>query len=202
METLLHWVSVYGAPSLAILLMLGIVGLPVPDETLLVFSGYLIFSGQMHPVATFGFALAGSVCGITVSYWLGRTWGHEVLLKYGKWFHLTADRIHRVHEWFERIGRWALLAGYYIPGVRHFTAVVAGSSELEWPVFAAFAYTGALLWVSTFLSLGYFLGENWQKAWETIHSNLHLAGYAVLGLALTTWGVRWIWMRRSARGGA
>jgi membrane protein DedA with SNARE-associated domain len=49
----------YGAVSLFFLMMLGIVGLPIPDETLLVFSGYLIFKGKLNPVATFGMAFLG-----------------------------------------------------------------------------------------------------------------------------------------------
>ena len=60
------------------------------------------------------------------------------------------------------MGHWALTFGYFIPGVRHFTAYAAGMSELEAPQFALFAYSGAVLWVGTFLSLGYFLGERWD----------------------------------------
>ena len=47
METLLAWITHYGAISLFFLMMLGIIGLPIPDETLLVFSGYLIFKGKL-----------------------------------------------------------------------------------------------------------------------------------------------------------
>src|ERR1700690_3819557 len=60
METVLGWVTHYGSVSLFFLMMLGIVGLPVPDETLLVFSGYLIFKGKLNPVFTFTMALLGS----------------------------------------------------------------------------------------------------------------------------------------------
>ena len=71
METVLGWVTHYGSVSLFFLMMLGIVGLPVPDETLLVFSGYLIFKGKLNPVFTFCVALAGSATGITLSYCAG-----------------------------------------------------------------------------------------------------------------------------------
>src|SRR6266498_4731136 len=72
LASILNWVSVYGAPALFVLLMLGIVGLPIPDETLLVFSGYLIYRGTLHPATTWIFAFAGSACGITLSYTIGR----------------------------------------------------------------------------------------------------------------------------------
>src|SRR5436305_5394058 len=172
METALGWVTQYGAISLFFLMALGIIGLPIPDETLLVFSGYLIYQGKLNPVFTFSMAFAGAVTGITVSYALGRKYGHKLIHKYGPYFHFTEERFWKVHNWFERIGRWSLFFGYYIAGVRHFTAMVAGASELEYPRFALFAYSGAFTWVAGFLSLGYFIGDRWEAASEQVHGVL------------------------------
>src|SRR5207253_10228997 len=66
-------------------------------------------------------------------------------------------------SWFERRGRWTLLVGYFIPGVRHLTGYVAGASELSFPNFALFAYTGAFCWATIFITLGYVLGEQWNR---------------------------------------
>jgi len=163
MESLFEWISQYGYASLFVLLVFGIVGLPVPDETLLVFSGYLISKGQWNPLLAFASALAGSVCGISISYLLGRTLGHAAVERYGKFIHLTPAKVERVHQWFKKFGNWLLSVGYFIPGVRHFTALVAGMSGLEFRVFAPFAYFGAAVWVTFFLSLGYWFGENWTS---------------------------------------
>src|SRR3954452_1708028 len=163
MESLLEWISQYGYAGLFVLLVLGIVGLPVPDETLLVFSGYLISTGRLRPLAALLSAFGGSVCGISISYLIGRTLGHAAVEKYGRFVHLTPQKVERVHQWFRRVGNWLLSFGYFIPGVRHFTAVVAGMSGLEFRVFALFAYLGAFVWVTFFLCLGYWFGENWQS---------------------------------------
>lgn len=195
METLLGWVAQYGSISLFFLMMLGIVGLPIPDETLLVFSGYLIFKGRLNPLLTFGMAFLGSVTGITVSYFLGRIYGLKLIHRYGRYFHFTEERFHKVHNWFERAGRWSLFFGYYIAGVRHFTAMVAGASELEYPRFAVFAYSGAFTWVLAFLSLGYFVGERWESASEQFHRYIVIACVVfsvILGIYLLT---RRIWKR-------
>src|SRR5262245_35780393 len=87
METLLAWITNYGAISLFFLMMLGIIGLPIPDETLLVFSGYLIFKEKLDPLFTFSMAFLGSLAGITVSYYLGRVYGLKLIHKYGRYFH-------------------------------------------------------------------------------------------------------------------
>lgn len=172
MDAVFQWITTYGYGAIFLLLMLGVVGLPIPDETLLVFCGYLISRGNMNPVAAWFSAVAGSWCGISLSYFIGRTLGVGVIHRYGKLLHVTEARLHRVHSWFDRIGHWALFVGYYIAGVRHFTAIIAGTSKLSFPSFMAYAWSGGLVWVTTFLTLGYFLGENWKQVAEAVHHYL------------------------------
>jgi membrane protein DedA with SNARE-associated domain len=179
-HTIEHWIAQYGYGAIFVLLVLGVVGLPVPDETLLVYCGYLISKGVLHPAYAFLSALAGSWCGISLSYTIGRTAGVGVIHRFGKYLHITEARLHTVQAWFDRVGHWALFIGYYIAGVRHFTAIVAGTSKLKFTHFMAFAWTGGLVWVATFLSLGYFLGENWHRVAEIIHQDLLYVSLAVL----------------------
>jgi len=194
LEAILQWVTTYGPAALYLLLLLGIVGLPVPDETLLVFCGYLIQRGTFHAHTTWIAAAAGSICCITVSYILGRTLGLAVIHRYGARFGATEERLEKVHALYRGVGHWALTFGYYIPGFRHFSAVVAGASHLEMHTFAVFAYGGALIWVSTFLGVGYFLGEEWKHAAEHAH---HLLMGASAVLAVVGF-VYWMRKRRAA----
>ena len=178
------WVAHYGGLALFVLLIFGIVGLPVPDEWLLTFSGYLVFKNTLSFVPTFFAAFFGSACGITLSYLLGRIFDTYVLIKYGWVFHLTPDRLARVHSWFERRGRWTLLVGYFIPGVRHLTGYVAGASELGFANFALFAYTGAFCWAAVFITLGYFLGEQWNRVMDSMHQTKMLVIGVVIAAVL------------------
>jgi len=174
------WIAQYGYGAIFLLLMLGVVGLPIPDETLLVYCGYLISKGVMHPAGGFFAALCGSWCGISLSYTIGRTAGIGVVHRFGRFMHLDQAKLDKVQVWFDRIGHWALLAGYYIAGVRHLTAIVAGTSKLKFTHFVTFAWTGGLLWVSTFLTLGYFLGEKWERIAEMIHRDVLYVSIALL----------------------
>lgn len=153
------WLLQYGSIALFLLLALGIIALPVPEETLMVIAGALISHQKLHVLPTFTAALFGSICGITCSYMLGRTTGHFLIYRYGKWVGIGHKQVERAHNWFARFGRWALFIGYFIPGVRHFTGFIAGTTTLEYKNFALYAYSGALLWVSLFLSIGYFFGD-------------------------------------------
>ena len=64
-QQVLAWITHYGYLAIFLLLVFGIVGLPVPDETLLTFTGYLVFKGHLSLPLAFATALAGSACGIT-----------------------------------------------------------------------------------------------------------------------------------------
>ncbi len=168
-QSILAWISQYGYFAIFLLLTLGIVGLPVPDETLLAFSGYLAFKGDLSLPLAFAAAWAGSTCGITISYYLGRTFGLALIHRYGRYMRITEAHVMKAHAWFDRVGHWGLTFGYFVPGVRHLTAYAAGMSEVAPRQFALFAYSGGFLWTATFLSLGYFLGERWKAVESQIH---------------------------------
>jgi membrane protein DedA with SNARE-associated domain len=102
--------------------------------------------------------------------------------------------VDRVHEWFGKLGHWALVVGYFVPGVRHLTAVVAGTSELEFRQFALYAYAGALFWVSVFLTLGYLVGDQWERVYGQIHHQAIHVGVA-LAVAAAVY-LLWKWLKR------
>jgi membrane protein DedA with SNARE-associated domain len=202
-----HWLldhPTYAPIILFFLLIFGIVGLPVPDEFLFVFCGFMIQKHLLNLKWMWLGGLLGSMCGITFSYLIGRTVGLRLLhSKLGRMLHVTEEHIEKVHKFFDRIGRWALFVGYYIPGVRHFTALVAGISRLEYRWFAVFAYAGACVWVTTFISLGYVLASMFpnltpEDAFESIHR--HLTTIVIVGAALLAaiLLLRW-WLKRRAK---
>jgi membrane protein DedA with SNARE-associated domain len=199
LDGIFAWVAVHGYGAIFLLLVLGVVGLPIPDETLLVFCGYLIGRGSMRPVPAFLSALAGSWCGISLSYTIGRTLGAGAVRRYGKYLHLTDERLAYVHQWFDRVGHWALFAGYFIAGVRHLTAITAGTSKLEFPSFVVYAWSGGAVWVATFLTLGYYLGDNWKRIAELLHRDIGYASLVLIAAVLVTLMVRTQLRRSKAR---
>ncbi len=201
MDTILNWVSQYGYLGIIGLLMFGIVGLPVPDEWLLMFTGYLVERGDLLPAPALGAAFLGSCCGISVSYALGTTLGAAMIGKYGWLIHVDRKKLATVHGWFERIGKWLLLIGYFIPGVRHLTAFTAGMSKLRLPLFALFAFSGALLWTASFITVGYVVGERWREIAKWISSrSLIVLGVAGGGFLLGLLFWRW-WSGRQRKKG-
>jgi len=188
-ETFAHLLLEYGSFVLFILLALGIIALPIPEETLLVFSGVLMAQGILNIPSTVLAAGAGSICGITISYFLGITGGSYLVHKYGSWVGITLKRLEQAKEWFNRFGKWSLFIGYFIPGVRHFTGFTAGTANVEYHHFALFAYSGAIVWISTFLSIGYFFGDFCFAILEDLDLKavMLVGGIFLLGIGYYLW---------------
>jgi membrane protein DedA with SNARE-associated domain len=193
-ETILRWITEYGYLAIFVLMALGTPMLP--DEGLLAFAGYLVYEGQLQLFPTMAAAFLGSVCGITLSYGLGSTVGNYLVTKFGPAVQVTEDKVTRVHTWFDRVGKWGLLFGYFLPGVRHLIAFGAGTSKLPLSVFALFAYTGGFIWSVTFISAGYFLGSQWTLIFGKVRPNLVLGSVVTVALFLLYILVRQYWRKR------
>ena len=113
-----------------------------------------------------------------------------ILEHYGPLKRTIGIHLPQAHAWFERYGKWSLFFGYFIAGVRHFTALTAGISKLEAPVFMACAWPGGVLWVGTFLSIGYFVGEEWEHIAPLVSRGILVVALAAVVAALAVWLVR------------
>jgi membrane protein DedA with SNARE-associated domain len=82
----------------------------------------------------------------------------------------------RARQWLQK-GRWVLLIGPFIPGLRNLMGYVAGASGLRMQTYARFAYSGALLSSTTFVTFGYVAGRH-------VHWNHSILPLVALGLIL------------------
>lgn len=193
-EMVLRYLEHYGYLVLFGSMVLGIVGLPVPDETLLTFTGYLISIGRFQFFMAILVAFTGSVAGMSVSFWLGRRFGLPLLETYGRKIHITPERLYGVERWFTRFGKFAVPMGYFIPGVRHLTAYFTGISQWRYRTFVLYASLGGLVWSLVFVTLGVFVGHRWRMITEIVHRYLLGGGLTLLVIGLGAW-----WLMRSRR---
>ncbi|MBL0389112.1 DedA family protein [Tumebacillus sp. ITR2] len=192
-EMVLRTIEHYGYFALFGTLVMGLIGLPVPDEFLLTFSGFLVSMGRMNWIVAVLVASAGSAIGMTVSFWIGHRFGLPLLENYGRKIHMTPERVMRVELWFTRFGRFAVPIGYFIPGVRHLTAYFTGLSKWSYRTFLLYASLGALAWSTAFISIGVLVGHRWREVTLYLHKYM-LAALVLLVLGAGVW---WIVHRRS-----
>jgi len=173
-QSMTLWIAHYGYPAIFFLLIGGIVGVPVPDQLLLVVSGYLVLTKSLSLAPTLLAAVLGSIAGITLSYALGRGSG-----SYLSKMRFAANRLKNARQWFERFGRWTLVFGYFIPGIRNLIGLTSGMMGLRVRYFAPYAYAGATLSSVTCVCAGYFLGA--QAGWllASVSRSALVAGAAI-----------------------
>jgi len=196
---LLMWIHQYGYAGLSALLILGIVGLPLPDETILTAVGYLVFRGHLSYFPSLLAGVLGGAIGITLSYLIGSLFGRPLLLRVGHHLHVKEASLQRIERYFEKYGGVTLIVGFFIPGVRHITAIVAGVGGMPYPRFAVSAYTGVCIWVTLFITLGRFAGPQLEALREAFPVNDLWLAFAMAGLLclLSLWGL-WVWRRNRA----
>lgn len=174
------------------LLSLGMIGLPVPDEFLMTFSGFQTTVGHMALGKTLALASLGSFTGMNLSYWIGRKLGIPFLHKVVPYLHLNEKRIARAEHWFNKYGDRLIIIGYFFPGFRHFTAYFAGMSELSYGRYVVLSIIGALLWSTTFIALGRVLGVHWRIITALLHRYLVSGGlvFALIVIAVYIYSMK------------
>ncbi|WP_123040182.1 VTT domain-containing protein [Cohnella candidum] len=171
-----HLLEQYGYWVLFFALLLELIALPLPGEFIMTYAGLIVYQGQLNWVLSIAVAGIGACIGMSISYWIGYRLGTPFFEKYGRRIHFGPDKLEHVSRWYERYGNKLLLVAYFIPGVRHMTGLFSGVTRLPFRKYAAFAYPGALLWVSLFISLGRLLGPKWEAYHHTINRYMVLSG--------------------------
>ncbi|WP_100406125.1 DedA family protein [Bacillus solitudinis] len=183
MELVKEIILQYGYFGILLALVGGIIGLPIPDEILLITIGYYAYIGRLTLITALISSYIGAIIGITVSYLLGIKLGLPFLLKYGSKIRITPARVEQAQYLFQKHGPWLLVIGYFIPGVRHITGYLAGISKMRFHTFMLYSYVGALIWVILFILIGHELGVKWffiKQSFETYKFLVYSASSVLL----------------------
>ncbi len=151
-----YWVVFFGV-------MLENAGLPIPGETVLIFAGFLAYRGDVHLSRAIATAILGATIGDSMGYCLGRFGGATFVEKYRRRFPFFFRRFDRAQALFVKHGHWAVFIGRFITGLRVFAGILAGLFRMPYSRFLFFNFTGAVSWATTFGSVGFVLGSNWER---------------------------------------
>ena len=135
-------------------------GVPVPGETILIAAAVYAGAGQLNVVAVGVVAVAAAILGDNIGYLLGRTGGRPLVLRYGKYVLLTEKRLDAAQGWFTRHGGKVVVIARFIEGLRQANGWIAGITRMHWLSFVLFNSLGAVLWVGTWLTVGYVSGSH------------------------------------------
>lgn len=190
-ELVFHYIFQYGYIFLFVAFLLQMLALPLPGEVIMGYVGYLVFQGKMDWFMSIIVVSLGLCIGITIAYCLGDKFGHPFFLKYGRYIHMGPEQLDALSQWFGRYGNKVIIAGFFVPGVRHFTGYFAGTIEIPFRVFIIYAYLGSFLFASTFISLGRFLGSDWEHYHALVANYISIAAIIAVMIFLVIYIFRY-----------
>lgn len=149
-----HW----GYAAIFAFVILGNMGMPVPEESILILSGYLVWKGELQLPLVLAVGTVSAIAGDNLGYWIGRRYGQEAIGRYGQWVRLTSTRIEATRRFVARYGAFAVFAARFIAGLRVLAGPLAGCSGLRPLVFVTANALGAMAYVPTMVALGFSIG--------------------------------------------
>jgi membrane protein DedA with SNARE-associated domain len=135
--------------------ILGNVGLPIPEETVLALGGFLAQRGELYLPTVIAVGVLAAMVGDNIGYWLGRRYGREALERYGRYIWVSPSRLERVSAFMARYGGFAVFAARFVAGARFLAGPVAGAMGMPPRTFVVANTLGALVYVPYAVGLGY-----------------------------------------------
>ncbi len=183
-ETLGAWTYALVA-ALAFLETGAFVGLVAPGETAVVLGGVVAAQGEISLALMLLIAWSAAALGDLVSFVLGRRLGRRFLLSHGPRLGVTAPRMRRVEDFYDRHGPKAILVGRFVGIVRAVAPFLAGSSGMRLRAFLPWSLLGTALWSSAFTLVGYAFHRSFATAADTLTHGAF--GLAVAVAAVLAW---------------
>jgi membrane protein DedA with SNARE-associated domain len=190
----------YGYWAVLLFVMIEDFGIPVPGETILIAASVYAGAGRLNVIMVAVIGFAAALIGDNIGFAIGHYGGRAVVLRWGRYVHLTEQRLDKAEDFFQRHGGWIIITARFLEGLRQANGIVAGISGLQWRRFLVFNALGAALWVGTWVSLGYLAGHHIAAVYHdiTLYST-----YLLVALAVALAGyIAWRLLRRRRRRGA
>jgi membrane protein DedA with SNARE-associated domain len=149
-----HW----SYAAIFVVVVLGNVGLPVPEETILALAGYLVWRGKLRLSLVLGVGLLSAVVGDNIGYWLGRRYGQTALPRYARWVLGHPERLETMLGFVQRRGPLAVFVARFVPGVRFAAGPLAGALGMPFSSFLIANVAGAAIYVPVMVAAGYAVG--------------------------------------------
>lgn len=189
-----EWMQEAFYPALLLILVTASLGIPIPEDIPLIAAGVLL---RTHPgiaswTGTMLVALTGIMTGDLVLYTFGKHLGPGVVRhRLVRWL-LTPERFEQLTMQFHRHGAWFCFFGRFFVGIRAAMCMTAGATRFPYWRFFLADFSGALLSVPFFVTLGYACAGMVPKLLEYMGG----AQLIMLGVGVMVAAAALVWWHR------
>lgn len=182
---LANYISHYGYLAVFSLVFFQEIGIPnpVPNELVLLFSGYLASIGTLNFTLLFITVVLADFTGTTLLYFVFYLFGKKILEKKPRWIPIHKEHIERLSNFISKKDWWGIYLGRLIPYLRGYASVAAGFLQLKPKIFLTMVLLSAITWSGGYVLAGKIMGPYWQKVADQIGGTTRLV-YIILGLLL------------------
>lgn len=158
-----------------------IIGSFTPGETIVMAAAFLSTpeNGHLWLPVVWVLSVVGTMIGSNISYWFGRRGGRDGLLRYGRRFKVDEERVAAAEAYFYRHGSKTVFLSRFVAGFKNFVPVIAGVSRMPLAYFQGWTLLGAVAYTSIMCAIGYFVGENFERALQ-IARDVGFIGLAII----------------------
>jgi membrane protein DedA with SNARE-associated domain len=173
-----------GYPLIALLMAVESSIVPLPSEVVIPPAAHLAHTSGKFSMA--GIILAGTIgswLGATVMYWVTRLAGRPLILRYGKFFLITPEKVAGAERWAEHYGSMGIFISRLLPVVRHLIGIPAGIVRMNFLKYSIYTVLGSAIWCAVLCYVGVKMGQDEQLMKGELHRiSLWMGGVvAVLG---------------------
>lgn len=189
--TWFQWVQDWGYLGVIILMAMESSIFPVPSEVVMPPAAFLAAQGKL---SLWGVILAGtfgSWLGSAITYAFSRWLGRPFVLKFGKYFFISPEKLERAEVFMQRYEAGGVFFARLLPVVRHLISIPAGIVRMPFGKFSAMTIIGSFIWCAILSWYGKGIAERnpdlMKDPEAMIHAIKHeslgiIAGIAVIGI--------------------
>jgi membrane-associated protein len=133
-------------------------GFFLPGDSLLFTSGILASKGLLDIYVIIVGTIICAFLGDQVGYWAGKRFGPSFFSK-PKSFFRNPVHMEKAKKFYARHGRKAIVLARFVPVVRTFAPILAGTGRMDYRTFVAYNALGGIIWSTAFIGAGYLIGN-------------------------------------------
>jgi membrane protein DedA with SNARE-associated domain len=171
-DELVIYILKYGYYAIFVFVFSQEIGLPnpIPNELVLLFSGYLAFMGLLKLPFVILAALLADFTGTSILFIIFYFFGNFILQHKPRWLPIPVKSIARLQERITKNGLTGIYLGRLTPFIRGYTSVIAGLLQIKPKVFAPIALITATIWATMYVMAGILLGPFWSRVAPNVTS--------------------------------
>lgn len=154
LEVWFGWVLHGGYAGIIILMAMESSILPVPSEIVIPPAAFLAAQGHLNLIAVVFAGTIGSYLGSAITYWASRLLGRPLILRYGRWFFISPQKLERAEGWLNRYEAGGVFFARLLPVVRHLISIPAGIVRMPFAKFSGVTIAGSAIWCAILAWLG------------------------------------------------